>query len=295
MVEGGKITAEGKTRGLVYRLAEQHTSSKVYSREGLKEDQVWAELFVSALADLPENVRDIWNFGVTEMVNNAVDHSGANEVTVEIRRNALFTDAYVLDSGVGIFAKIQKALNLYDPRDAILELSKGKFTTDPQRHSGEGIFFSSKMFDDFVIYSRRLLYSRNLHSPLGLLADHGDESEGTLVRMRLENDSPRVMKAVFDEFAAPEEFTFAKTLVPVRLAQYEGEKLVSRSQAKRLTQRFEKFKHVVLDFEGVHEIGQAFADELFRVFAEAHKEVKLTAIHMEPNVEQMAGRARKQA
>ena len=87
--------------------------------------------------------------------------------------------------------------------------------------------------------------------------------------MRLANDSPRIMREVFDAFTDPEEFTFDKTVVPLHLAQYEGEKLVSRSQAKRVAHRFERFKRVELDFAGVSEIGQAFADELFRVFARA--------------------------
>ena len=56
------------------------------------------------------------------------------------------------------------------------------------------------------------------------------------------------LQEVFDQLAAPEEYTFAKTIVPVRLAQPEGEKLVSRSRAKRLTMRFERFQTVVLDF-----------------------------------------------
>ena len=38
-----------------------------------------------------------------------------------------------------------------DKRQALFELSKGKFTTDPSRHSGEGVFFTSRMFDDFEI------------------------------------------------------------------------------------------------------------------------------------------------
>ena len=75
------------------------------------------------------------------------------------------------------------------------------------------------------------------------------------------------MREVFDAFTDPEEYSFDKTVVPLRLAQYEGEKLVSRSQAKRVANRFERFKRVELDFAGVSEIGQAFADELFRVFA----------------------------
>ncbi len=34
--------------------------------------------------------------------------------------------------------------------------------------------------------------------------------------------------------------------------------------------RFERFQTVVLDFTGVEEIGQDFADEVFRVFQRAH-------------------------
>lgn len=49
--------------------------------------------------------------------------------------------------------------------------------------------------------------------------------------MRLMNDSTRTTRAIFDKFAVPEEYTFAKTIVPVGLGQYEGEKLVSRAKA----------------------------------------------------------------
>lgn len=109
--------------------------------------------------------------------------------------------------------------------------------------------------------------------------------------MRLANDSPRAMRSVFDEFSDQEEYSFDKTVVPVRLAQHEGEKLVSRSQAKRVAHRFERFKRVVLDFEGVAEIGQAFADELFRVFAAGHPNVRLTPINTSPAVANMVRRA----
>jgi hypothetical protein len=79
--------------------------------------------------------------------------------------------------------------------------------------------------------------------------------------------------------------------VPLRLAQYEGEKLVSRSRAKRVGNRFERFKRVELDFAGVSDIGQAFADELFRVFAAAHPQIRITPINTEPAVAQMIRRA----
>lgn len=290
ILRSGLVEAEGSTRARVYRLATVREAARSYLREGLREDVVWQEVFAPVVADLPENVRDVWRYGVTEMVNNAIDHSGTTQVHVGVRRNAVYTDGWVVDDGEGIFLKIQRALNLYDPREAILELAKGKLTTDPANHTGEGIFFASKVFDAFDIRSGRLHFMHD-HGSLDLLMERPADAPGTLVVMRLGNDSPRTTKSVFDEFAAPEEYTFAKTVVPVRLAQYEGEKLVSRSQAKRLHQRFERFRHVVLDFDGVAEIGQAFADELFRVFAQAHPGVVLAPINMTSAVSQMVSRA----
>ncbi len=290
LLQSEQVEAEGSTRARVYRLATLQETVRSYPCEGLREDVVWQEVFAPACAGLPENVRDIWRYGVTEMVNNAIDHSGSAQVHVGVRRNALYTDGWVADDGEGIFLKIQKAFGLYDPREAILELAKGKLTTDPAKHSGEGIFFASKVFDAFDIRSGRLHFMHD-HEALDVLLERPADAPGTLVLMRLANDSPRIPRSVFDEFAAPEEYSFEKTIVPVRLAQYEGEKLVSRSQAKRLYQRFERFRHVVLDFDGVAEIGQGFADELFRVFVAAHPGVTLSPIRMTAAVARMVSRA----
>lgn len=286
----GVITSSGVGRGVRYHLAMLARVQQVYARDGLHEDRVWSELIAPAVRDLPANVRDVWHYAVTEMVNNAIDHSGSERVTVELLRDALNTTVYVADEGEGIFLKIQRALNLYDPREAILELAKGKLTTDPANHTGEGIFFSSKVMDAFDIRSGNLHF---MHDEWGadVLLERSADAPGTLVLMRLSNDSERTLKEVFDHFAAPEEYTFAKTIVPVRLAQHEGEKLVSRSQAKRLTMRFERFQTVVLDFAGVEEIGQAFADEVFRVFQQAHPATSLVPINMPSAVENMVKRA----
>lgn len=286
----GVITSAGVGRGVRYHLAMLAQVQRVYARDGLHEDRVWSEFIAPVVRDLPANVRDVWHYTVTEMVNNAIDHSGSERVTVELLRDALNTTVYVADEGEGIFLKIQRALNLYDPREAILELAKGKLTTDPANHTGEGIFFSSKVMDAFDIRSGNLHF---MHDEWGadVLLERSADAPGTLVLMRLSNNSERTLKEVFDHFAAPEEYTFAKTIVPVRLAQHEGEKLVSRSQAKRLTMRFERFQTVVLDFSGVEEIGQAFADEVFRVFQQAHPATSLVPINMASAVENMVKRA----
>ena len=125
-----------------------------------------------------------------------------------------------------------------------------------------------------------------------MLIERPKDAPGTIVVMQLVNDATRTTKEIFDKFAAPEEYTFAKTIVPVRLGQYEGEKLISRSQAKRLIFRFEKFRTVVLDFDGVEEIGQAFADEVFRVFQNAHKDTELVPVNMTAAVKNMVSRAK---
>lgn len=287
----GLIVRTGVGRGVRYSLAETHRQEQEFKREGLSEDRVWRSLCAPLVADLPPNVRDIWQYGLTEMINNAVDHSGSDTVHVGIVRNALYTQAWVADSGEGIFLKIAKALDLYDPREAILELAKGKLTTDPANHSGEGIFFSSKVFDLFDIRSGALHFMHD-DGLDDILIERPKESPGTLVLMRLNNQSTRTTKEVFDKFAAPDEYTFAKTIIPVRLAQHEGEKLVSRSQAKRLTMRFERFRSVILDFAGVEDIGQAFADEVFRVFQKAHTDTRLIPVNMTASVKKMVSRAK---
>ncbi len=269
-----------------------NSAQKRYPRHGLSEDVAWKEIFFPIVSDLPDNIRQIWQYGVTEMVNNAIDHSGSEYVTVGISRSSVFTEGWVQDEGEGIFLKIQKALGLYDPREAILELSKGKLTTAPKTHTGEGIFFTSKVFDHFDIVSGRLHF---LHDgkPLDILLERPMDGPGTLVVMHCANNSLKTSKEVFDEFAGPEEYSFIKTIVPVRLALYEGESLVSRSQAKRLSMRFERFKYVVLDFNGVVDIGQAFADELFRVFVDAHPQVLLSWIHVTDSIVNAIKRVRK--
>jgi hypothetical protein len=71
-----------------------------------------------------------------------------------------------------------------------------------------------------------------------------------------------------------------------------AEQLISRSQAKRLLARLDRFAIVVFDFKGVEAIGPAFADEIFRVFERGHPNIRLVPTNAAPVVEQMVKRAR---
>jgi len=101
-------------------------------------------------------------------------------------------------------------------------------------------------------------------------------------------NSDKNLKAVFDAFTGNEDenFAFNKTIVPVKLVLYEGERLVSRSQAKRILNRVERFKTVLLDFQDVDFIGQAFADEVFRVFARNNPQITLIPVNITKGVGQ---------
>jgi STAS-like domain of unknown function (DUF4325) len=66
---------------------------------------------------------------------------------------------------------------------------------------------------------------------------------------------------------------------------------VARSQAQRLLARIDRFKVVLFDFTDVETVGQAFADEIFRVYVKAHPEVELVPVRASTQVEQMIARA----
>jgi hypothetical protein len=286
------ITQAGKTRSRSYKLCATTQWSKSYSiQPGLSEGDVWRADVAPVLGDMPENVKDIWHYGFTEMFNYAIDHSGGTRITVDIEKTAAYTQMNIIDNGVGIFKKIQSALGLVDARHAVLELAKGKLTTDPARHSGEGIFFTSRMFDAFQILSSGVFYSHNFGSEEEWILE-ASQGASTLVFMRLHNHTARTLRKIFDQYTSDDDFRFDKTVVPVELAQYGDDKLVSRSQAKRLLARVELFKSVYFDFENVATVGQAFADEIFRVFAQQHPDIEFVVIHANSEVKRMIERVK---
>lgn len=119
----------------------------------------------------------------------------------------------------------------------------------------------------------------------------GKQLNGTLVEMEINLNSKRKLSEVFKKYTASgDEFGFSRTHVPVELARYEGETLLSRSQAKRLLSRFNEFKEVFLDFKGVTSIGQAFADEIFRVFHNQNPNIKIVYANANKDVDNMIKR-----
>ena len=246
------------------------------------EDSIYGRFLRPLLEQLPLNVKGIWDYLCGEMLNNVIDHSQAEQLCITVIQDYLNTTVQIADNGIGIFEKIRTFLGLNSNEEAVGELFKGKLTTDEKHHSGEGIFFSSRLADEFVIFSSGLVFTHNRFDNDALLREL--PREGTVVRMTLSNFSKKEAKDVFDQYADAES-GFARTQIPLR--QYFETSPVSRSQAKRLCSRLDRFHEVVLDFSGLSWIGQGFAHQIFVVFQNEHPAIKLVPINMSEDVEKM--------
>ncbi|MBW2464119.1 MAG: DUF4325 domain-containing protein [Deltaproteobacteria bacterium] len=290
LVAAGAVVVDGAGRATRYRLAERAWERR-FSIDGLEEDRVY-EALSSGLPDvgaLEGESASVVSYVVTEMVNNAIDHSGGHEVRVAARaaRTHLFLE--VEDDGVGAFAHVRDELNLDSELSAIQEISKGKTTTAPDRHSGEGIFFVSKVVDVFRIESGTLAWV--VYNERDDVAVEALPRPRAGTRVTVELDTARV-RSLTDIFALyTEDYAFTKTRTVIKLFTI-GVRFMSRSEAKRLLHGLEKFREVVLDFSGVDAVGQGFADEVFRIWANAHPEVVLGPTHMNEAVAFMVNRAR---
>lgn len=289
LIEEQLLTAEGNTKARRYALkpiSEEVFEIKINAH--VEEGVVWHFRILPHLKGVRQNVIDICQYGFTEMLNNAIDHSASPTALLHVKVTYADVTLSVVDMGIGIFNKIQHDFGLLDIHSALLELSKGKLTSDKARHAGEGIFFTSRMFDSFHISSGSLVYSRRRQYDDEWLIDvmASEVAKGTGIRMFISTDADWTTKSIFENYQGS-DIGFRKTHIPVALGRYQNEQLVSRSQAKRLLARFDQFSEVMLDFQGVDDIGQPFADEIFRVFATAHPDIPIRIVGTSPAIDRM--------
>jgi len=299
MVESGSLEASGNTKARSYKLKRTYVArGKTDIKSDTQDDDVWRGEIYPKLTDISENLLTICQYGFTEMFNNVIDHANADFCYWWCARDIKQLQFGIDDNGVGVFEKIRKECNLSDDRQALLELSKGKLTSDPENHSGEGIFFTSRAFDVFRLASHDLSYMRqHVDDDEWLLDVTKPESftEGTCVMMNIDIDSKRTLRDVFAKYE-DDNSGFSKTHIHVALAKVGNDQLISRSQAKRLMSRLDMFSEIVLDFRDIKTIGQGFADEIFRVFTTAHPDIHIVYIRANDEVEGvilhvLAGRA----
>lgn len=304
LVEEGRLVKIGSTRSSFYVLPKylkKHKDrlplkyQKGYLNEGLEEHKVLnqVEESFSYLKKLPENIQSIFMYAFSEMLNNAIEHSSSVRVGVEVaveNRNLSFV---VKDSGVGVFRNIMKKRKLRSELEAIQDLMKGKTTTMPKSHSGEGIFFTSKAGDFFMLdsFGYQLIVDNRI--PDVFVRKTKTIKRGTKVVFRLAVDSKRHLNELFNSYTNQtknSDYGFDKTKIQIKLYTIGGVH-ISRSQARRVLSGLEKFKVIVFDFNNVPVVGQAFADEIFRVFHARYPKIKLEAVNMNEPAKFMVKRA----
>jgi len=186
---------------------------------------------------------------------------------------------------------VRRKLGLDDELSALQSIAHGKTTTAPDRHSGEGIFFTSKLVDLFILESNGLRWTvDNLRGDQSV----GDVEAfpGTTVTWNLQERSSRSIDETFRSFSDPDSQTFDRSRASVKLFR-SGQTFVSRSEAKRLASGLESFREVEIDFSDVTEVGQGFVDELFRVWQRDHPETLLIPTNMSRAVRFMVQRGLK--
>lgn len=267
-------------------ILKSKTEKYVLSRKNgeLNDERPITEKYIEPLINgFPSNVQNIWRYTASEMINNIIDHSEAEELTLTTYSNCLNTTVILQDNGIGIFKKIREYFNLYDDNDALVELSKGKLTTDSENHSGEGIFFTARILDTFYIISGNTVFSCNEFNEEDI-KHYKDGTPGTKMILSLSNNSKKDIAEIFNIYSSVDE-GFYKTSIPVK--NIFPTNPISRSQGKRLCARLNEFSIAELDFKNVDWMGQGFADQVFRVFAKQNPNIKIVSLNMCGTVEKM--------
>ncbi len=308
LVSEKKLFKVGSTRGAFYILPEKikdfsgqikNIYSKSLINKNLEEHKVLDDIEKSFLTlnTLPENIKSIFTYAFSEMLNNAIEHSTSDKIKISVALEGDVLSFIVDDMGVGVYRNIMNKRRLNGELEAIQDLLKGKMTTAPKLHSGEGIFFTSKIGDSFILDSYGYQFIADNTIPDIFVNKVKGIKQGTKVTFSINIKDKQHLNDVFKKYTnltSGSDFGFDKTEIRVRLYIIGGVH-ISRSQARRVLVGLDKFKVIVMDYEGVPMIGQAFADEIYRVFSIKHSDIKIEDINTNEAVEFMIKRAKQEA
>jgi anti-sigma regulatory factor (Ser/Thr protein kinase) len=300
LVSEKKLIRAGQSYKTVYSLPENVSSlgnmvSLRIKNNELKEHEVLETIITKApfILRLKDNVRSIFDYAFSEMLNNAIEHSMSKFIEIMVCKKDNRLSFEVKDSGIGVFRNVMQQRGLSSEAEAMQDLLKGKTTTAPMAHSGEGIFFTSKIADVFTLdsYGNQLTIDNKLND---IFFGKSEKTiRGTKVTFSVALNSTKHTTDIFGQFQTDKsEPAFDKTEIQIKLYM-SGTVHISRSQARRVLSGLEKFKTVILDFDKVPIVGQAFADEVFRVFKSKYPKITIIPTNMNDTVEFMVRRVGK--
>lgn len=295
LIAAGEIHRRGKTRAARYHLGKASEEidrlELIKEREGLSEHVVFEEVIkrMRLTTRLNRNCIAIFDYAFTEMLNNAIDHSHSKKVWVRVEVDHSVVTFVVKDLGIGAIESIKQGFDIQDDFQALEHLFKGKQTTAKEAHSGQGIFFTSKVVDIFNIATSGMAFTIDNSRGDEFLGD-SRQRKGTTVTCKIKVNTRRKIRGVFDRYT-DDDFEFDKNIVKINLSKHK--RLMSRSEAKRLLSGLDDYSVLDFHFGNVVEVGQGFCDEIFRVYANRHPH-KLLSYHAASDaVRYMIERSRK--
>ena len=191
----------GTPRKPQYRPGALRQVVRRYPLAGLQEDLPW-RLDFAPFFELPASVARMAQHAFTELLNNAIDHSGGSQVTVSMRQTPLQLQLLISDDGCGVFQRIEQSFQINDPALAMLELSKGKLTSAPERHSGHGLFFTSRLADVFDLHANQSAFQSRAWEARRWRSGKPASRVGTSIYLAISLDTPRTLDAVLRAHSA---------------------------------------------------------------------------------------------
>jgi len=299
--EDGQIILLGKSNQAHYIKADKkaineaktkiNKINKILLNENLAEDLVLKQIKdnTGIYINQKNNIIDILDYCFLEILNNAIEHSQSKNINIKFEKNNNVFKFKIIDTGIGIFNNIMLKKNLSNQLEAVQDLLKGKQTTSPKKHSGEGIFFTSKLADVLTIESstKKLIFNNLIND---IFINEIKKTTGTKVTFTLSLNSKNNLEKIFKKYT-DDSFSFSKTHVVVKLYEMDN-KYISRSQARRIVSGLNKFKTITLDYKNIKTIGQAFADEIYRIWQKNNPNIKIINKHSNENIDFMINRAK---
>lgn len=296
LVQEGIITPAGAGRGQKYFpstinkeivLAERRMT--IAELKSVNEDGLYLASLAPHITHLSTNIKSILHHGFTELVNNVIDHAESSFFSFSLTENTASGDLILDldDDGIGVFRRNQIAFGCKDLYEAVVETVKGRRTSQPAIHAGEGLFFTSRIFDYFRLRANGIewLYLSPIED--WSIAECPLE-KGSHLKLKINSQSNKKIEDVFKKYT-DEDFQFTENglfvVEPLTIAA--SHEHVSRSEAKRLLLGAEKFKHIIIDFKNTIRIGQGFADEIFRVFRNQYPGINIEPRNMNQAVRAM--------
>ncbi|MDD4354084.1 MAG: hypothetical protein PHN56_06545, partial [Candidatus Nanoarchaeia archaeon] len=268
LVEENILIKIGSTRSAFYTSEDflqknpkltPNSYSKILINKKLEEHKIFNDIEKQffPIKDMSENIKSIFEYSFSEMLNNAIEHSESKKIKIFVSLNSNILSFVVDDFGIGVFRNIMRKKGLKNEIEAIQDLLKGKTTTSPKLHSGEGIFFTSKVGDELILDSYGYQFIVNNLINDVFVKEVKGQKQGTKVTFRINIDDKHHLNDIFKKYTnigEDSDYGFDKTEIMVKLYTIGGIH-ISRSQARRVLSGLDKFKIIIMDYDKVPTVG----------------------------------------